>query len=122
MFLTIMLATWLVVTDSSLICGTFIVQSSTSEYRNPIYMGLLKGGWTENRLSRVAVGGGFAAADFVRLLFVSLFARSCIGRPTLTYACRWKLGLMLGCCQYASGGISWCIVSADSWCGSSGSW
>ena len=116
MFLTIMLATWLVVTDSSVICGTSIVLSSTSEYRSPMYVGLLKGGWTEYGLSRVAVGGGFewslnpvvgvvAAADFVRLLVVSLFARSCIGRPMLTYAC-WKLGLILGCCPYASGGIS----------------
>ena len=59
MFLTIMLATWLVVTDSSLICGTSIVQSSTSEYRNPMYMGLLKGGCTAYGLSRVL----FAAAD-----------------------------------------------------------
>ena len=67
MFLTIMLATWLVVTDSSVIRGTSIVLSSTSEYRSPIMVGLLKGGWTEYGLSSAVVGGGFCSA---RLLFV----------------------------------------------------
>ena len=53
-----------------------------------------------------SVAGG-AASDFVRLLSVILVVRNCIGEPMLTYDCRVKSGLMLGCCPYASGGISY---------------
>ena len=51
LFLTSISATWLLVTESSAICGTTIVLLSTSVYRSPIMVGLLKGGWTEYGLS-----------------------------------------------------------------------
>ena len=60
-----------------------------------------------------AVGGG-ADSDFVRLLACILFARSGIGVPMSMYGCRAKLGLMLGCRPYASGGISCCSVGVGS--------
>ena len=60
-----------------------------------------------------AVGGG-ADSDFVRLLVCILFSRSFIGVPMSTYACRVKLGLMLGCRPYASGGISCWFVGVGS--------
>ena len=66
-FLTSISATWLLVTESLAICGTAIVLLSTSVYRSPIMVGLLKGGWIEYGLSSAVVGGGFCSA---RLLFV----------------------------------------------------
>ena len=51
LFLTSISATWLLVTESSAICGTDIVLLSTSVYRSPIVVGLLQGGWTEYGLS-----------------------------------------------------------------------
>ena len=67
LFLTSISATWLLVTEFSAICGTDIVLLSTSVYRSPIMVGLLKGGWTEYGLSDAVVGGVFCPA---RLLVV----------------------------------------------------
>ena len=52
-FLTSISATWSLVTESPAIWGTTIVLSRTSEYRSPIMVGLLCGGWTEYGLSAV---------------------------------------------------------------------
>ena len=70
------------------------------------------------------VGGG-AVSDFVRLRVCILFSRSCNGWPISTYGVRWKVGLMLGCCPYASGGIPcWSVgigsdVVTSAWPGAS---
>ena len=68
-----------------------------------------------------SVGVCVVPADFVRLLFVILFLRSCSGGSILTYGCRCLTsGLMLGCCPYALGGVSCCTVAAGCLCSSSG--
>ena len=94
-FLTSISATWSLVTEFPLICGTTIVLFRISDSRSPIMVGLLCVGWTEYGLSAMCwllegcgpfagrCGGGLewsldgvADSDLVRLLACILFARS----------------------------------------------